>query len=121
MNEKRFLAEYDRLVRNGNSGPPSPSSSDLERLLGKRDLLQVERPQLEGRMRSLACRLDSIDRANKTRVLECKINALYARVVAGPNKMPEDVKGERRRRGLLDEEGEWKGEMERGKTGNEGR
>lgn len=57
-------------------------------------------------MRSLACRLDSIDRANKVRALEAKVYALHARVIAGPNALPENFKGERRRTALLDGNGE---------------
>lgn len=111
-NEKRLIAEYDRLVRHGESPPPSSSSPDLERMLWQHDLSHAERKQLEGRLSSLALRLDAIERANKARALENRANELYARIMAGPNALPEKVKGDKRRTSLLDEVREWEDEID---------
>lgn len=120
-NEERFLAEYNRLVRSGNSGPSSSSGSELERLLGERDILQAERSSLEGRMSSLVYRLESLGRANKARILEGKLNALYARVHIGPHALPDAPTGDVRRSVVLGEDPDVKRQVERAVRRNSSR
>lgn len=115
-NEKRLIAEYDRLVREGDAPAPAPAASkpDLHQMLRQHDLTQAERAHLERRITSLPPRLDAIERANRARALENRINELYARILAGPNALPENVKGKKRRTGLLDEATDWAGAAEAG-------
>lgn len=72
-------------------------------------------------MHSLVHRLESLDRANKARILECKLNALYARVIAGPHAPPDAPTGDVRRSLFLGEESDVKGQAERSVRRNSSR